>query len=170
MILGRDISADFNNLIANFHLTSPSWDMSILLIFIVLFLVYCFALRKKTIVILTLSMYMAFLATQTIPVFLPNLVIIKLVTFWVLFIFVFFCLFKVGLLRVAGDGLRWWQAILFNFFHIGLLISINLQLLPIKVSPEMMPIAQNFFGTDWVRFVWIIVPIALIPLIVNKDK
>ncbi|MFA7662379.1 MAG: hypothetical protein WCX88_00480 [Patescibacteria group bacterium] len=115
-------------------------------------------------------MYMAFLATQTIPVFLPNLVIIKLVTFWVLFIFVFFCLFKVGLLRVAGDGLRWWQAILFNFFHIGLLISINLQLLPIKVSPEMMPIAQNFFGTDWVRFVWIIVPIALIPLIVNKDK
>ena len=170
MILGLNIATDFNNVLSNFNWTSPSWDMFIFLLFIVVFLVYCFTLRKKKIVILTLSLYMALLVSQSVPLFRDSWQNLQLGTFWVLFIFIFIFLYKSKLVRISGGSMRWWQVILFNFFHVGLLLSINVRLLPLDSVREMMPLSQGFFANDWAGFVWALAPILLMPFIRNKES
>lgn len=170
LILSANIATDINNLTNNFNWTSPSWDMFIFVLFIVLFLLYCLALRKKKVVILTLSLYMALLISQSIPMMNLEMNILRLVVFWVLFIFVFFFLYKSKVIRVAKGTLRWWQAILFNFFHVGLLISINVRLLSVDKMGQDIPLSANFFAGEWSGLVWALAPILLLPFIRAKKE
>lgn len=170
MTLGLNITTDFNNIIASSNWTSPSWDMFIFVLFIVSFLLCCLTLRKKKVVIMTLSLYMALLVSRSVPFFQDNLQGLQLIVFWILYIFIFVFLYKSKLVRVSGGAMRWWQATLFNFFHVGLLMSINVKLLPIESVAQIMPMSQHFFANAWAGFVWAIAPILLMPFIRNKEE
>jgi hypothetical protein len=172
-----------NSNIINFDWSKPSWDMFIVLFFVIAALLYGLSLGRDRIIVILVSIYMALAIVNTAP-FLPNIetkivvndvVVLKISTFLGVFIALFFLLSRSGLLKTIASGDekgKWWQVIIFSILHVGLLISVTLTFLPQNVIDEKFsPLTKTLFIGDWARFIWIVVPvIAMAFLVRSNDK
>jgi len=169
-------STQANNFVANIDWSKPSWDLFIILFFIVAGFLYGLSLGRDRIIVILISVYMALAVVNSAP-FIGNFqadiginefFAFRISTFVVVFIVLFFLMSRSALLStIAGSDSRgsWWQVLLFSFLHVGLLISITLSFLPPSASTHLAPLTQKIFVQDIGRFIWIVAPIVAMMVI-----
>jgi uncharacterized membrane protein len=162
---------EFQHLIRNFNWHSPSWDLFIILFWIVASILYAFAAGRGRLLSILVSIYMAKLLVLEAP-FLQDLVNAKLnivtaslqtlAAFGVLFVILFFFLSKYGF-RTAAEG-RNGATLLFGIpfaiLQVGLLINIVLSFIPPQAQQTLHPLIQFLFVQSGASFVWLLAPVA----------
>jgi len=160
--------------------SKPSWDLFIILFFLVASLIYGLSMGRDRAIVVIVSVYMALAVVDYAP-FAENLIqgtalqeffLFKIASFLVVFIILFYLLAQSALLNTIASRSAtrsWWQAILFSFLQVGLLISIVLSFLPEPALEVFSDFTKSMFATEAARFVWIISPIILMAII-RKPK
>lgn len=164
--VGNDVAHAVNNI----NWASPTWDLFIVLFFIVAVFLYGLSLGRDRVIVILVAIYMA-LAVITNAPFLGSLRVsnaasgqlfaFKVAAFIGIFIVLFFLLSRSAMLKNLG-GLAsgtWWQVLMFSIFHVGLLVSILLSLLPLDAINHLAPLTRTVFASDGGRFIWIVSPI-----------
>lgn len=160
----NDLWSSFSNI----DWSAPSWDIIILLFFIVSILIYGFALGRNRVVAILISTYLSLAVTTNLP-FMDKLteIINRYVTFTfqvssflVVFVLLFFLLTRGTLLQKYGSlGGGWWQVIIFSLLQVGLLTSIILSFLPQEAYGSLSEFTKTVFISDIGKFCWIASPI-----------
>ena len=157
--------------------SSPTWDLVILLFFLISVLVYSFTLGRDRIVAILLSTYIALAITTNLP-FMDRLTDLinrggiftfQISSFLIVFAVLFFLLTRgniiQGLSSLSGS---WWQIILFSFLQVGLLTSIILSFLPDSALGHLSEFTKIVFLSDIGRFVWMVLPILALAFFKGK--
>lgn len=157
---------------------NASWDILILLAFVLFGVFYgMYAGRDRSVVIL-ISSYVALAVVTNAPAVsmldrafhLSANQSLGLVWFLGLFMAVFFVLWKSELLRQLGSSRGiWWEALLFSVCQVGLTVSTALFLLPAQVTAGLSSGARLFFLSDEGRSLWLILPIVLL-FVVGRES
>lgn len=163
----------YQHLITAFNWQNPSWDLFILLGWVVVSLIYAFTAGRGRIINILMSVYVAKLLTIEAP-FLGNtlnkslpenlLALQQLLTFLILFLMLFFLLGRFAF-RTSVDGRQFSSmifGIFFSFLQIGLLINIILVYLPQKIQTGLSPLVQTLFVNSPAGFVWLLVPLVFL--------
>ncbi|MBI5466657.1 MAG: hypothetical protein HY975_00365 [Candidatus Kerfeldbacteria bacterium] len=161
---------------ANINWAQPTWDLFIILFFIVAGFLYGLSLGRDRVIVILISVYMALAVVNSAPyignftadIGINQFFAVRVSTFVVVFIALFFLMSRSALLStIASSDSRgpWWQVLLFSFLHVGLLISITLSFLPPTASQHLAPLTQKLFVQDLGRFIWIVAPIVAMILI-----
>jgi len=180
-IFAAAIGTEVSNFFTTLDWTKPTWDLFIILFFVVAAFLYGFSLGRDRIVAILVSIYMGLAVVDTIPYLtkkiqelgLNQLFVFKISTFIVIFILLFFLLSRSAVMNtISGGGSRgpFWQIVLFSFLHVGLLISIVLSFLPVESLNDFAPLTRYVFATEGAQFFWVITPILAMVLAKNKEK
>lgn len=169
-------SAEAKSFWTGINWAQPSWDVFIILFFVVGAILYGFSLGRDRVIVILISVYMALAVVNSMP-FIGNLVAdtglekyfaFRMSTFIVVFMVLFFMMSRSALLSTVASSDTagsWWQVMLFSFLHVGLLISITLSFLPAGATKSLTPFTQTLFVKDLARFIWIVAPIAAMVLV-----
>ncbi|MBI4090127.1 MAG: hypothetical protein HY421_01875 [Candidatus Kerfeldbacteria bacterium] len=164
------------NFVANVNWAQPSWDLFIVLFFIIAGFLYGLSLGRDRVIVILVAIYMALAVVNTAPyignfqadVGIANVFVFRISTFVAVFIALFLLLARSALLRTiasADERGSWWQVMLFSFLHVGLLISIVLSFLPTTAVDKLAPLTRSIFVSEAGRFLWIIGPIVAMVMI-----
>lgn len=82
----------------------------------------------------------------------------RVIVFFVVFALAFFQIIRRSILSAIGSSSRWWQTILLSVFHVGMLISVTLQLLPAEMTSGLSDLTKMTFLGDLGRSLWLILP------------
>lgn len=170
-----DLTNSAQTYVANINWGQPTWDLFIVLFFIIAGFLYGLSLGRDRIIVIIISIYMSLAVINTPPVagVVKEFTAWKMSTFLVVFIVLFFLLSRSALSKtIASDSPgSWWQVILFSVIHVGLLVSITLSFLPPESIEKLSPWTRTLFVHDYARFLWIVAPIILMILLKGKkDK
>lgn len=159
---------------------TPTWDLFIVLFFIVGALLYGLSLGRDRIIVILVSIYMGLAVVSNAPYlqdFNAELTInqnfvIKIGVFLGVFVLLFFLLSRSALLKTLGSNASgsWWQVIAFSFLQCGLMISVTLSFLPAGTTDNLSPFVQQAFLSDPARFSWLVLPIVLMAFVKGKKK
>ena len=160
----------WNNLVQSFNWAQPSWDMFIILFFVIAALIYGVSLGRDRIIIIILSIYVSlaivhyapFLTEFTAVINVNESFAFQITTFLGVFILLFFLLSQSALLRTLGENAAqgaWWQVIIFSILQAGLLASVTLSFLPEESINTFSEFTKQFFISETARSVWVVVPI-----------
>lgn len=171
------VAATTASLVSNFDWSSPSWDLFLILFFVVGALLYGMSLGRDRIIVILVALYMGLAVVQALPnavltVGLDQVYAFKLTAFVSVFVVLFFLLSRSALLRTIGANAsegRWWQTIIFSILHVGLLLSIVLSYLPPEGLSKFSPLTIMLFTKEWGRFGWIVAPVVFMLLIKPDD-
>lgn len=163
-------STNFQNAVTNVNWAQPSWDLFIVLFFVVAGLVYGLSLGRERVVAILVSVYMALAVVSNAPyigilrngIRDSNTTLARVFAFIAIFIVLFVLLVRSSTMKgLSGSDEKgsWWQAMLFSFLHVGLLISIVLSYLPVNAIQQLAPMTQRVFTSDTGRFLWVLGPI-----------
>lgn len=157
--------------LAGVTLSNPTWDLFIILFFVIAVFIYGISLGRDRNIIILIGIYMALAVVGSAPFQIleekfgaspiGQFVVLKTVLFLGTFIILFFLLSRSSLLKSMGFQMSgpWWHAFLFSVLHVGLLVSVTLSFLPGKAIERLAPITKLVFTSDFGRFAWIIAPI-----------
>ncbi|MBI3115652.1 MAG: hypothetical protein HYZ09_04150 [Candidatus Kerfeldbacteria bacterium] len=156
--------------VANVNWAQPTWDLFIILFFVIAGFLYGLSLGRDRIVVILVSIYMSLAVVNTAPfigqgsaqVGIESFFVLKVSAFLILFILLFFLISRSALLAtIASSDSRgaWWQVLLFSFLHVGLLTAITLSFLPPSSVESLAPMTQTLFSGDTALFLWIVAPI-----------
>lgn len=168
--------SNVQNLVANVNWAQPSWDLFIVLFFIIAGFLYGLSLGRDRVIVILVSIYMALAVVNTAPfigtlqanVGVSGIFVLRISAFLIVFIALFLLLARSALLQtIANSDTKgsWWQVMLFSFLHVGLLISIVLSFLPADAANQLAPLTRRMFASETARFLWIIGPILAMVLI-----
>lgn len=158
------------HLVQSFNWHSPSWDLFIILFWLVASVIYAFAAGRGRILTILMSVYMSRLIVLQAPFLseqvgkkLPTatLAIQQLATFGILFIVLFIFLGRFAF-KTSADGRRMSSipfGIVFAFLQVGLLINIVLNYLPKDFTDSLAPLLRFLFINDAASFVWLVAPV-----------
>lgn len=151
-----------------FDLATPTWDIFLLLFFLIGSLLYGLTLGRDRVVVLMVSIYMG-LAVVTNAPYLRDLtasvsvndVALRVGTFLGVFVLLFFFLSKNALMRSMDTGRSGGllQTMMFSVLHVGLLVSVGLSFLPDSALGQFSAQTRGLFLSDPARFVWLVAPI-----------
>ncbi len=155
--------------------TNPSWDIFILLFFIVGSLLYGLSLGRDRIIVILVSMYMALAVVSNTPLLnslnlsfhVNENYVLKISFFLGIFIVLFFLLSRSALLKtIGGSGGpgAWWQTIIYSILQVGLLISVTLSFLPKEMTQALAEGTRQVFMGDIGRSAWVVLPIVFMAL------
>ncbi len=164
------------NFVANVNWAQPSWDLFIVLFFIISGFLYGLSLGRDRVVVILVAIYMALAVVNTAPfignlqadVGVANVFVFRISAFVAIFIALFLLLARSALLQTiasADTKGAWWQVMLFSFLHVGLLISIVLSFLPVTAADHLAPMTRSIFVSQTGRFLWIVSPILAMVMI-----
>jgi len=168
--------SNVQDFVATVNWAQPSWDLFIVLFFIIAGFLYGLSLGRDRVIVILVSIYMTLAVVNTAPfignlqanVGLTNIFVLRISAFVAVFIVLFLLLARSALLQtIASSDTKgsWWQVMLFSFLHVGLLISIILSFLPSSAVDRLAPLTQSIFTSETGRFLWIIGPIIAMVLI-----
>lgn len=155
---------------SNINWAQPSWDLFIILFFVVAGFLYGLSLGRDRIIVILVAVYMALAVVNDAPYIgrlveeagLQQLFVVRISTFMTVFIILFFLLSRSALLKtIAGADTAgaWWQVLVFSFLHVGLLTSVTLSFLPDGAANALSPFTRNIFTTEGGKFFWVVAPI-----------
>ncbi|MFC1639106.1 hypothetical protein ACFL26_02450 [Patescibacteria group bacterium] len=164
-----DIFGQVLGLFGRINWASPSWDLFIVIFFVVTVFLYGMSLGRDRIIIILVSIYMALAVVSNAP-FIDSLgngvqigggYVLQVTTFLGLFVLLFFMLSRSALMKTFGNMAAgsWWQVLIFSVFHVGLLVSITLSFLPGDAINNLAPMTRLVFASEMSRFVWVVAPI-----------
>jgi hypothetical protein len=161
--------------------SNPSWDLFIILFFVVAALLYGMSLGRDRIVTILVSIYMSLAVMNYAPFIrnpietnfgIENLFVIKISSFIGIFVILFFIISRSALLNtIVGSNEQkgaWWQVMIFSILHVGLLIAIVLSFLPKESINSLAPFTKQVFTGDTALFWWIMGPI--LAMVFTKKK
>ncbi len=168
------------NALANINWTQPSWDLFIVLFFVVAAFLYGLSLGRDRVIAILVSIYMALAITTNAPyltsftaeISINNGSILKVSVFLGMFVILFFLMSRSALLNTIASGDvqgRWWHAIVFSFFHVGLLLSITLGYLPQHIVNFISPDMRSLFISEQARFFWLVAPVIAMSLVKREE-
>ncbi len=157
----------------------PSWDLFLLLFFVIGSLLYGLSLGRDRIVVIMVSMYMGLAVVTNAPYIGKwsadvsiNGFAFQIAAFVGAFLLLFFVLSHNALIRsletshLGGLG----QTILFGVLQVGLLVSVGLSFLPTEALQHFSEQSRMVFNSDPARFVWLVAPIAAMMIFGGKGK
>ncbi len=163
----------------------PSWDLFIILFFVIAAFLYGLSLGRDRIIVILVSIYMSLAVATNAPFLrdvgfqqsvnekLQSLFVIQISMFLFVFILLFFLLSRSALMKTIGAGDesgKWWHVFLFSFLHVGLIISIVLSFLPADALNNLSLLTRQIFTSDIGRFVWIVGPILAMIIVRGKGE
>lgn len=181
-VAAADAWQNLNNFLAGVNFQKPTWDLVIIVFFLAAAFIYGLSLGRERILIVLISIYMAFAVISAAPWFRSfswqslgdnRAFIFPTAIFLASFILIFYWLSRSPLLSALGQSQspgEWWQVILFSILHVGLLISITLSFLPPVAYGELAPLTRQLFTGSQTLFYWIIAPILALSLIKAKKE
>ncbi|HEB01377.1 MAG TPA: hypothetical protein ENI16_00065 [Candidatus Portnoybacteria bacterium] len=169
------------DLLASLNLSSPSWDLLILIFFIVGTLLYGISLGRNRTIVILVSIYMSLALVETFPLVGFKIAEIRLTGFSLkmtvflgALILIFLLLSRSGLRRIFRDSRlergAWWQTFVFSFFQVGLLISTILSFSSPRALANFSSLTQDAFTSDIGRFLWVLLPILAMILVRGKRR
>jgi hypothetical protein len=160
-------------LFKNFNWQTPSWDLFIILFWLVASVIYAFSAGSGRILTILVSVYMAQLLVIEMP-FLSQAVaqrvdittgtLQQLAAFGVLFILLFIFLSRYAF-KTSIDGRRFTSigfGLVFAVLQIGLLINIIIGYLPAQVQNNFSGLISFIFLHPYSNFIWLILPVAFL--------
>jgi hypothetical protein len=164
---------DYQLLISTFNWHSPSWDLFILLFWLVASVLFAFSAGRGRMLTILVSTYMAQLIVIQAP-FLSNAVAAKfnigmatlsqLAAFVVLFLIFFIFLGRYAF-RTSADGRQITAlpfTLAFTVLQVGLLINIVLNYLPEHVQNAFSPLIQYVFLQPNANLIWLVLPVVFL--------
>ncbi|MBI2636576.1 MAG: hypothetical protein HYW81_00040 [Parcubacteria group bacterium] len=175
-----DIHGIITGVVANvtsFNFQSPTWDMFIILFFLVASFVYGLTLGRDRIIMILITVYIT-LAVVGVAPFMDELIppdanpnnvfMYKIVLFLGVFVALFFLLSRSAILRALARSDapgEWWQIVVFSILHVGLLISITLSFIPEEYYGQLSQMTRDWFVGEGAVFFWVIAPVAAMTLV-----
>ena len=163
-------------LVRSFNWHSPSWDLFIILFWVVASTMYAFAAGRGRILTILISVYMSKLLVLSAP-FLStgvahklNITVVsvqQLVTFVLIFLILFIFLGRYAF-KSSVDSRRISSlpmSLVFALLQVGLLINIILTYLPKTVQGSFHPLIQTVFIKDPASFIWLVLPVLFLILL-----
>jgi hypothetical protein len=172
--------ADLFGYVTNINWAAPTWDLFIVIFFIITVFLYGMSLGRDRIIVILVSIYMALAVISNAPflgafggadIKVGNYFAFQVTTFLGLFVLLFFLLSRSALMHTFGKlhSGSWWQVLIFSVFHVGLLVSITLSFLPAEAVGHLAPVTRNLFASETAKFLWIIAPITGMILLKSDD-
>lgn len=171
-----DSFGDLQLYIRTFNWHSPSWDLFIILFWLVASVIYALSAGRGRILTILVSVYMAQLLVIQMP-FLTDAVsgklnvatptLQQLVAFVVLFILLFVFLGRYAF-KSSADGKQFRAigfALAFSVLQVGLLVNIVLNYLPDQVKNSFSPLIQFIFLHPYSNFVWLALPVVFLVIV-----
>jgi hypothetical protein len=160
------------DLLSTFNWHSPSWDLFILLGWIVAAVMYAFAAGKGRIMSVLVSIYMAklivleapFLGTEISQRLNVAQAFQELAAFLVLFFVLFLFLARYAF-RSASDSRHaasFVFTLAFAVMQIGLLVNIVIGFLPAATVQSFSPLVRFLFVDRPADFIWLVLPVVYI--------
>lgn len=163
-------------LIHTFNWHSPSWDLFILLFWLVASVLYGFAAGRGRILTILVSTYMAQLLVLKAPflsqafsgkINIASGSLQQLAAFAVLFL-VFFVFLGRYAFKTSADGRQLSSlafSLIFALLQVGLVIDIVIGYLPEQVQNTFSPLIQFIFLNPYSGFVWLALPVVFLILL-----
>lgn len=161
-----------SQLLSQINFSSPTWDLFIILFFLVFSLLYGLSLGRDRILVIIVSIYMALAVVNSAPflkaiegttihVAVGPYFAFRVTLFLSVFLVIFFLLSRSALVGTFGGQEQGSviQVMLFSILHVGLLTSVTLSFLPAEIAARFAPLTRTIFLSEIGRFVWIILPI-----------
>jgi hypothetical protein len=161
------------DLVRAFNWHSPSWDLFILLFWIVAAVLYAFTAGRGRILAILVAVYMSKLLVLEAPFLSETLAsrlnigsgsIQQLITFGILFL-IFFVFLSRYAFKSSVDSRRVSAlpfSIAFAILQVGLLINIVVSYLPMTVTANFSPLIHFLFIDPPASFVWLLLPTAFL--------
>ena len=158
------------SLVTTFNWHTPSWDLFVLLFWIVTSVLYAFAAGRGKILTILVSIYMSQLLVLKAP-FLSealnsklniNMASLQQLAAFVALFMVFFIFLGRYAFKSSVDSRRMTSlgfSLIFSVLQIGLLINIVLSYLPDNVRASFSPLLQFVFLHPNAGFVWLLAPV-----------
>lgn len=170
-----EVATESANFLQNIDWTRPTWDLFIILFFIVAAFLYGLSLGRDRIIIILISVYTSLAVVEHAPLvnnkgfqdminnFVGQFFVFQISAFVVLFVLLFFIITRSALLKTIASSDSpgpWWQVFMYSILHVGLLVSIILSYIP-KESLEgvLAPLTMQVFTTNLAQNIWIIGPL-----------
>jgi len=158
---------------------TPTWDIFLLLFFLIGSLLYGLTLGRDRIVVIMVSIYMGLAVVTNAPYIRDiaaevsvNDFAFRIGTFLGVFVLLFFFLSKNALIRSldTGGGGRLFQTMMFSVLHVGLLLSVGLSFLPDAALGVFSDQTRMAFTSDPAKFVWLVAPIAAMMIFSGRKE
>ncbi|MFA5935245.1 MAG: hypothetical protein WC787_00090 [Patescibacteria group bacterium] len=167
--------------LSSLNWTNPTWDIFILLFFVVGALLYGLSLGRDRVIVILVGIYMALAVVTNAPALtslnvalnLNDNYVLRISFFLGIFVVVFFLLSRSALLKTIGRSGApgsWWQTIIFSIMQVGLLMSVTLNFLPREMTQGLTEITKQIFMSDEGRSAWLILPIAFMIIAPTHHK
>lgn len=159
--------------------STPTWDVFLLLFFMIGALLYGLTLGRDRIVVIMVSIYMGLAVVTNAPYIRDisatlsvNNFALRIGTFLGVFVLLFFFLSKNALIRSldTGGGGRLFQTMMFSVLHVGLLISVGLTFLPESALGVFSSQTRMAFVSDPAKFIWLVAPIAAMMIFSGRKE
>ena len=162
--------------VTSFNFQSPTWDMFIILFFLVASFVYGLTLGRDRIIMILIAIYITLAVVGAAPFMdqlIPpdanpnNVFMYRIALFLGAFVALFFLLSRSAILRALARSDapgEWWQIVVFSILHVGLLISITLSFIPEEYYGQLSQMTRDWFVGEGAVFFWVIAPIAAMTL------
>lgn len=174
------VGSDIVNWLTAINWSAPTWDLFIVLFFIITVFLYGMTMGRDRIIVILVAIYMALAVVSNAPLLarlhadvnLSEYFAFRVTTFLGVFVLLFFLLSRSALLKTFGSlaAGRWWQVFVFSVMHVGLLVSITLSFLPADSVGQLAPLTQRVFASDTGRFLWVVMPIFAMVLLKDDDR
>ena len=157
-------------LIHTFNWHSPSWDLFILLFWLVASVLFAIAAGRGRMLTILVSTYMAQLLVLQAPFFskiagehfnIAGSTLAQLAAFVVLFLIFFIFLGRYAF-KSSIDGRQIISLpffLIFTILQVGLLINIVISYLPDQVKNSFSPLIQFLFLHPNAGFIWLLIPV-----------
>ncbi|XOU94592.1 MAG: hypothetical protein ACNFW9_00835 [Candidatus Kerfeldbacteria bacterium] len=170
-----EVAVESANIMQNIDWTRPTWDLFIILFFIVAAFLYGLSLGRDRIIVILVSIYMSlaiiehapFLNSEWLHDWINGVVnqffVFQISAFLILFIVLFLVITRSALMKTIASSDTagpWWQVLLYSTLHVGLLVSIVLSYLPADTVEQVLaPLTKQVFTTEVAQSVWILSPV-----------
>ena len=172
--------ASISQYINNINWAHPSWDLILVMFFLVGSLIYGMSMGRDRIVIVLVAIYIAIAIVNYAPyisnfvteVKIGNTFAFQVTMFVGMFAVLFFLLSQSALLKhLGGQAERGGtiSAMIFSVLQTGLLISVILSYLPSEAVNVFSPQIQRLFVADIAKFAWVVAPIVVMAMTRGND-
>lgn len=168
--------------VGNLNFENPTWDLFIIIFFVVATLLYGLSLGTSRIAAILFSTYTAYAIVLSVPFFrdvksaevgVNQFFVANISVFVGMFVALFLLISRSAItksLAPAEDRGSWWRVILFSVLQVGLLISIILSFLPKESLDQLQPATRDIFASPVGFFSWMVAPIVMLALFARKKK
>lgn len=164
-------------LLTSLNFANPTWDLFLVLFFVVGVLLYGLSLGRDRVVMIMISIYMGLAIVTNAPYIRDftgaisyNEFAIQIGAFFGLFTLLFIMLSRSALFAHWESGMAGgvWQTMIFSILHVGLIASVAMSFLPGDALSHFSETTRTLFLSDPGKFTWLVAPVAAMMIFGRK--